>query len=215
MDKWVLQILVNKIGANLLALYEYQQTVDKIIPVFILEKMDFVNLVELKKYFEGQSFIVLTRSDLENGADIFALKFIRMKKYAKLFAWTNILHSVQVKKSDLRYNLEIEIRNKLIQLREWYLSFEGGKVFLQYILPMMEVIGEWVLAMTNVFVPEDIPVLEKWKWMIEEIDKLYSCDWSIFVDLFLWKEYSDSQIPEIMSKINSYMVLLCDKIDKW
>ncbi len=198
-----------------MALYEYQQTVDKSLPIFIMEKMDFVNLVDVKKYFEGQSFIMLTRSDLENWADIFALKFTHMKKYSKLFAGTNVLYSVQVKKSDLRYNLEMEIRNKLIQLREWYLSFEGWKSFLQYILPIMEVIWEAALAMQDAFVPEDVPVLEKWKWMITKVSKLYSCSGEIFFDLYSGKEYSDEQIPEVMLKVNSYMVILCDKIDKW
>jgi hypothetical protein len=67
---------------------------------------------------------------------------LHIKNHSELFYGNDILSNFTTNLSDLRSSLELEIRNKRIQLREEYLSQKHGRDFLKHILPGMKILRE-------------------------------------------------------------------------
>jgi len=66
-----------------------------------------------------------------------------MINHSSLILGTDILKSITIKKADLLKTVELELRTKMVQLREDYLS-GSFDVFVKNILSFMEVIREGV-----------------------------------------------------------------------
>lgn len=185
--------------SNLVAIYEYGM-----IPIFILKNSNFIKLEVSKKYLERESFIILDKDDIINGADIFALKFLHMQHHAKRIIWTPIFEKIKLKKEDVRFTLEADLRNKLIQLRESYLSTPKKKKFIESILPAMEPIREGAIVLKNKKLPETLQEKQ------ELVDKLYDCNWKVF-----YYDQTDNKTAENIQGINSYLQILCNKINNF
>jgi len=71
------------------------------------------------------------------------LRFLHMINHSSLILGTDILKSITIKKADLLKTVELELRTKMVQLREDYLS-GSFDVFVKNILSFMEVIREGV-----------------------------------------------------------------------
>jgi len=196
-------------GDDLIALYEYEQVIGEKIPVFVITKMDFVKMTGLKKQFEWEAFIILTEDDIENGVDTFALKFLHMKEHCKLIDGKNIFDGMMIDKSYLRHALETEIRNKLIQLREGYLSFEWNKKFLNLVLPVMGIIWEWVLFL------HDKKIFAEPRKNQELVDVVCACNGACFQYIYDIKNPNREQVPQIVEKINEYLIVLRDYVDSY
>ena len=67
---------------------------------------------------------------------------MHIKNHSELFYGNDILSQININSSDLRSGLELEIRNKRVQLREGYLSQRKGKNFLRHLLPGMQILRE-------------------------------------------------------------------------
>ncbi|PJA48802.1 MAG: hypothetical protein CO170_01585 [candidate division SR1 bacterium CG_4_9_14_3_um_filter_40_9] len=177
-----------KLGKYLFALYQYQ-TSHGLIPIFVLDTVDFHALSKVKKDFEKEKCIVLSKDDVLNGHDVFPLRFLHMINHSSLILGTDILKSITIKKADLLKTVELELRTKMVQLREDYLS-GSFDVFVKNILSFMEVIREGV----------------------EYIDPSLKSDGKIFSDLY--DEKAKKQDPlHVVSHINLYLDDLCAKID--
>lgn len=138
----LLDKLQSLLGDDLLAFYSYEQIDGLFVPVIVVEYMDFIKFAELKKDLQSKQFIILTQNDIQHGADTFALKYLHMMKHSDLLHGTDVFLDLMLESNDLRASLELEIRSKMIQLRESYLSFEGNKTFLGLIGPVLEMIWE-------------------------------------------------------------------------
>jgi|GEM_PF-1390135 len=130
------------LGDHLLALYQYQSTHGE-IPVFVLDSVDFHKLAHVKDVFAKERCIILSQDDVLNGHDVFPLRFLHMINHSSLILGADILKSISIKKADLLRTIELELRTKIVQLREDYLagSFDS---FVEHILAFMEVIREGV-----------------------------------------------------------------------
>jgi len=128
------------LGKHLSSLYQYQ-TAYGLIPIFVLDTVDFTVLSKVKKYFVKEKCIILSKDDVVNGHDVFPLKFLHMINHSTLILGTDILKTITIKKADLLKTIELELRAKMVQLREDYLS-GSFDAFLQNILSFMDVIRE-------------------------------------------------------------------------
>jgi hypothetical protein len=88
------------------------------LPVFVLSRVDFVFLDSIRGFFVDKEFIILTEDDISRGDDVFCLKLMHIKNHSSLFHGKDVLSGLHIKNSDLRLMLELEIRNKSVQLRE-------------------------------------------------------------------------------------------------
>ncbi|USN56997.1 MAG: hypothetical protein H6766_00545 [Candidatus Peribacteria bacterium] len=63
--------------------------------------------------------IILTRDDLKQGADVFALTFVHMKEYCTLLKGKDRLANLDIKKKHVRHHIETLARQMLIDTREY------------------------------------------------------------------------------------------------
>ena len=127
-----------------MSVYSYDIHAHSTIPVFVLSQIDFEVLDSMKKDFEGKDFIILSTDDVTNWNDIFPLKFLHMQNHSKLEEWKDILKDLKIDKQHLRLNIESELRNKRVQLRESYLSFEWRKKFLAQVVSVLDVLWDGI-----------------------------------------------------------------------
>lgn len=120
---------------------------------------------------------MLTRDDVMQGQDVFAFKFLHMLKHAELLVGEDILLSVHIDKKHLRAGVEFELRSKLIQLREAYLS-SGSKDFLHQIFPVMIPLWEALLVLVDheMATDEDLTL----EALIEAASRVCACKVDVF-----------------------------------
>lgn len=104
--------------------------------------------------------------------------------------------------------MELEIRNKRIQLREGYLSQDKGRDFLQDLLPGMEVIREGALYLKH-------PGLKNPKDM-KELLSLFDVAWSCNSQMFYYlidDATEERKIPSFIQDVHTYLSEICTKIN--
>jgi hypothetical protein len=198
-----LQKIIDALGEDMVTVYVYDTKQGK-IPVFVVQKADFKLFEQHKSLFKGEKFIMLTENDIKNWHDVFSLRFLHMRNHSDLFFGKDILGNLSLQKSDLLKTLELELRTKMIQLREDYLS-KSPQQFVDEILYFMHVIWEWVLYLKDI---EKIKESE----LISTVDMHLKCDWKIFAHLYHTKVVSKDLLHTVQH-INVYLQDLCDKID--
>lgn len=191
----------------LLSIYLYQ-THQKKIPVFVVKEVNFVFLNSIRSFFVHEHFIILTEDDIKEGKDVFCLKLLHIKNHSDLFYGKDVLQWTTYKLSDLRLSLELEIRNKIVQLREGYLSQNKGRDFLQDLLPGMQIIREGGLRLKH---PElKIPV--DTKELLSLFDVAWSCNSQNFYYL-IDDAMEERKIPSFIQDVHHYLSEICVKIN--
>lgn len=130
------------LGDNLVALYQYKETKKTVIPVIIVRSLDFAMLEKKKNIFENKQFILFTQNDILEGADVFPLKFLHIRTHSVCIHGIDILKSLVLEKKNMRMDLERELRQKCIQLRESYFSAKNKKKFADSVLDVLAIIHE-------------------------------------------------------------------------
>jgi len=204
-----LQNIVNVLKDWLLSIYLYQ-TAHKNIPVFIVKEVNFVFLNSIRSFFAHEHFIILTEDDIYEGKDVFCLKLLHIKNHSEIFYGKNILWTFGIESSDLRSSLELEIRNKSIQLREGYLSQDKGKDFLQDLLLGMQIIWEWALWLKH----PDIKLPHDLKAMVSLFDVAWSCNSQNFYYL-IDDAMEERKIPLFIQEVHHYLSELCVKVNNY
>jgi len=105
---------------GVLAVYAYNLP-QWIIPLVIVsKKVDRKNLQSA--YGWSNWCIVLTKKDIKEGKDVFALRFLHMKAHANLLFWKDLLKKIHIKNEPARLALESMLRVTLIDMREYMLQ---------------------------------------------------------------------------------------------
>lgn len=202
-----LQSIVKILKDWLLSIYLYQKGGVE-IPVFVLTDIDFVFLDSIRDFFVDKKFIVLTEDDIYRGDDAFCLKLLHIKNHSTLFHGKDLLSGVIIQNSDLRLMLELEIRNKSVQLREGYLSQNKWRYFLKDLLLGMEIVWEWALWLKH----SDLQTAKNTKELISLFDIAWSCNSSEFYYL-IDDKIEEDKIPQFIQYVHTYLLDLCTKIN--
>ncbi len=204
-----LQEVVRILKDWLMSIYIYERGW-KQIPVFVVSKLDFVFLDSIRHFFVREQFIILTEDDIYEGSDVFCLKLLHIKNHAQLFYGKDILWKQTYILSDLRSSLELDIRNKLVQLREEYLSQEKGKYFLHNLLVGMQIIWEGSLLLKN----PDLVIPENMKELLSLFDVAWSCNSQKFYYL-IDDQMEERQVPVFIQDVHTYLLEICTKINNF
>jgi hypothetical protein len=202
-----LQNIVGVLKDWLVSIYLYHKGKDA-LPVFIIKDVDFVFLNSLRSFFVREQFIMLTEDDIKEGSDVFCLKLLHIKSHSTLFYGKDVLWKLNIQLSDLRSTLELEIRNKIIQLREGYLSQDKGRYFLHELLSGMDFIWEWVLWLKH----PDLKIPDDRKAMLSLFDVAWSCNSQIFYYL-IDDVMEDRKVPSFIQNVHHYLVEVCTKVN--
>ena len=202
-----LQGIIGILKDWLVSIYLYQKGTEK-IPVFVLDEINFVFLDSIRSFFVDERFIFLTQDDIYEWNDVFCLKLLHIKNHAELFYGKDIIWTISFTLSDIRSSLELEIRNKRIQLREEYLSQHNWRDFLYNVLPGMQILREWALFLKS----PDMIVSKDMKELISLFDVAWSCNSQIFYYL-IEDKIEKHRIPSLIHDIHTYLSQLCVKIN--
>lgn len=204
-----LQKIISTLKDWLISIYLYQKGTEE-IPVFIVKEVNFVFLDSIRSFFVREKFIILTQDDINEGSDVFCLKLLHIKNHSELFHGTDILWPIKFFIPHLRSALELEIRNKHIQLREEYLSQDSGKTFLRHILPGMQILREWALYLKY----PDIALPKDSKELLSLFDVAWSCNSQHFYYL-IDDKVEEHKIPWLIQNVHHYLSEMCTKINNF
>ncbi len=94
--------------------------------LFVVNKLDFNDLEQIKDIVNKNKTNVVplffTKEELENASDVFPLEFLDIKQpHELLYGEEDIVNQIKFDKTNVRKQVEFELRSKLIHLRENYI----------------------------------------------------------------------------------------------
>ncbi|MDY6790098.1 MAG: hypothetical protein SWH54_02400 [Thermodesulfobacteriota bacterium] len=104
--------------------------------IIVLNRMDLKFLEDFaplgKKFGKKQvaSPLIMTPDYISTSLDVFPVEFLTIKLLHHTVFGQDILQDIEINHSDLRHQCESELKVKLIELRQGYLSSLGSKKFL-------------------------------------------------------------------------------------
>lgn len=210
MQESKLQKIKVVLGDNLSSVLRYFRYKSK-LTVLILKKIDYMLLDKVRKEFCGENFILFTEDDILNGADVFPLQFLHIRNNHILLEGRDYFKKMQIEKKHLKLKLEFELRNKLIYLREQYLTAKKSQDFLSNIFPTLTVFFEGL----NFLKDQENEGIEV---DLLNIEKSYGLDLQVLKDLKKAEEsgfnLSQEKISELIQGVNDVLLTLISKIDK-
>jgi hypothetical protein len=119
-NKYIKNKCVNSSSENLFSLYQYPKYKEATLVIIIDENIetafDFVQ--NTKENLKKIPFICLSRKEVLESADVFALQFFDIKQIATLISGSDIFKEIIIERSELKRKVEFEVRNKNIYLRQ-------------------------------------------------------------------------------------------------
>lgn len=115
MFKKLTQIVEN--GSAYKALYAYDITYEKTIPVIIVESYK-QHIVDELQVISQPWWIILTEDDINHGHDVYSIILHHICCRGELIVWDDVLWWLVMTKDEMRPHLEAHIRRMLIDLRE-------------------------------------------------------------------------------------------------
>jgi hypothetical protein len=112
---------------------DYDAKTSDINSVVVLHQMDLTFLEFLaplgKKYGKKRiaAPLIMTPAYIDNSLDVFPIEFLNIKLLHHTVFGEDIFQHAAIKKSDLRYQCERELKVKLIGLRQGYISASGSQ----------------------------------------------------------------------------------------
>jgi predicted nucleotidyltransferase len=115
---------------------DYNDKSSDINSIFVLKEMDIKFLEILaplgKKYGKNRvaAPLIMTPGYIDSSRDVFPVEFLNFKLIHSTVFGEDILKDIEIKKKDLRYQCERELKTKLIWLGQGYLSSLGHRKLL-------------------------------------------------------------------------------------
>ncbi len=115
---------------------DFSLSTSDINSILVLNKMDLSFLEDFaplgKKFGKKQisSPLIMTPDYILSSLDVFPVEFLTIKLLHKTLFGEDIFNDLEINKSDLRYQCERELKVKLIEIRQGYLSSLGNRKFL-------------------------------------------------------------------------------------
>ncbi|NJP03792.1 hypothetical protein HC823_00745 [Candidatus Gracilibacteria bacterium] len=213
MEKEKLSALKKNLGRMCSHVLEYHRD-GQTIPLFILTKVDFKKLENIRSELRKKPFIFLTDEDLKNGSDVFPLDFLHMKAHTQvILGKENPFEKVRIKKADLRQKLEYELRNKQIYLREEYLRIRNPYKFLPFILPTFDVLLTGLVSLAGKKLSEDFnqngDKVSEWAGVnLDILKRLKKHE-----EEKTWKKIDKNEIPSMIQEVHNALLGLLAKVD--
>ena len=122
---------IHIIGSALIE--DFNAKTSDINSILVLKKFDLKFLEDFaplgKKFGKKQisSPLIMTPEYVSSSLDVFPIEFLTIKILHKTIFGDDVFNDLEIKKSDLRYQCERELKVKLIGIRQGYLSSSGNK----------------------------------------------------------------------------------------
>ena len=211
MKEHILDSVRTHLGDNILSLMAYQRYKQELL-IIVLKKADIPALTKIQKSLRKQPFIVFVEHDLNHGEDVFPLEYLHMKTHTKVIEGQDFFKSMKLKKTDVRTQLEYELRNKLIYLRQDFLLAPNPKKFVEQILP------QFVIFLEALFFLQDLSPTREFEPDIQTIEDIYDLDLTSFLWLLRVEQKQaklhKSEIPNMIGAVHDQLEELLHIINK-
>jgi len=198
-------------GDNLKSICRYRRY-DETLWIIVLGKSDLRASYMLRKIYRRHPFIVFLEHDLTGGEDVFPLEYLHMKTHTELIEGNDYFQDLVLQKKDLRTQLEYEIRNKLIYLRQECVQAKNPKQLLKKIIPQFVVFLE-----TLFFLQDEIPQ-RKIIQDIKKIETLYGISFKEVIKIVVEQEdgvrLSKSEIPDKIQLVHDELETLLHTVNQ-
>ncbi|HDH05476.1 MAG TPA: hypothetical protein ENH01_07170 [Nitrospirae bacterium] len=115
---------------------DYNEKISDVNSIFVLKKMDlkFLELIAPlgKKYGKHKvaAPLIMTPDYIKTSLDVFPIEFLNFRLIHSTVFGEDILENLEINRMDLRRQCERELKAKLIQLRQGYISSQGNSKIL-------------------------------------------------------------------------------------
>lgn len=210
MNEKTLKKLKSFFGDQILSIYRYDKH-GTYINVFVIKKADFLVFDKTRRLFQEERFILLLEDDVINGIDVFPLDFLHIKNHLEVIEGKDYFSKMKINKKDLRHKLEYELRNKLVYLREQYISAPERRKFLKVILPTFGVLLEGALFLKGIKISEDFI------GNIESAEETFVVNFTVFKKLHEHAQsntaFDKSEVTGIIQNINDSLRELMEAVN--
>lgn len=211
MNERILDSVRQRLGDNITALMTYERFNQQLL-IIVLSQADIPALTEIRKVLKKQPFIVFVEHDLDHGEDVFPLEYLHMQTHTTVIEGEDYFRGMKLKKSDIRTQLEYELRNKLIYLRQDFLLCPSQKKFLSKILP------QFVIFLEALFYLKDETPSRDLGPDIERIEELYGMSFTAFKWLLRIHQKESklhkSEIPDMIQSVHNQLEALLHVINQ-
>lgn len=102
-----------------------------VFPEFTTEKLKAIS--PIVKGFRGRNRIesfVMGLNDIETSTDVFPIRYLDIKKHHRILAGKPIFDEIEIDSSNIRYDLERQVRNISLRLRQMYMhsNYTAGEL---------------------------------------------------------------------------------------
>ena len=160
--------------------------------------------------------LFMTESYIASSLDSFPIEFMSMKQNHKLVYGEDILANIEIMNDDLRLECEVQLKGKLLHLREGFLASTGKKRLLQELLAIS------VPSFTSIF--EALLCLRKENLPSQKVDifnktaEVFELDKKIFESVFSVRTHSSDlsreELIDLTAKYITEIRKLASIIDK-
>ncbi|GBD96030.1 MAG TPA: hypothetical protein ENG83_15255 [Nitrospirae bacterium] len=115
---------------------DFNEKISDVNSIFVLKKMDlkFLELIAPlgKKYGKHKvaAPLIMTPDYIKTSLDVFPIEFLNFRLIHLTVFGEDILENLEINRMDLRHQCERELKAKLIQLRQGYISSQGNRKIL-------------------------------------------------------------------------------------
>lgn len=163
--------------------------------MIILNKMEASDLKliskDMKKWVSAKNPlpVIFDKTEWLSSFDVYAMEYADIKDSNKILYGEDLITSIEVKKSDLRFQCELEVKNLSMKLRNNFMMNCGSNRRLSQVLtPVVKsvsVIFRTILRLNSI----EVPVAQI--QVVEEVAKLTGIDKDLFLKLVDVKEGRD------------------------
>ncbi len=186
--------------------------------LFVVNKLDFNDLEQIKDLVNKNKTNVVplffTKEELENASDVFPLEFLDIKQpHEVLYGEEDIVNQIKFDKTNVRKQVEFELRSKLIHLRENYIWIKKSKelkVLLNSAIHSLMPLFYGLLFLKDVEAPTDLDGLFKL------VAEKYNVDVTILRNI---KNLKDSKVSDLglkryVEELMKFLSILGSIVDK-
>jgi len=140
--------LKEELGTNLVSviLYgsavrgEYVRARSDLNLMLVFKKLDLEHITKVRKLMRRKvrktlpQIVFWTEEELQNACDVFPLEFADIKEHHQRLVGKDLIGKRKIDKKHMRYQLEFELRSKLLNVRDSWLSLRRDKYALKMFL---------------------------------------------------------------------------------
>lgn len=145
----------------------------------VFDKLRFEHLQQLRTRLPGWHQLgaamplLLDRDSLQHGRDVFPIELQDIKEMHELLSGEDLFFALPIDRRNLRYQIELELRGKLLRLRALYAEVGGEPVRLQRLL--VDSVKSFLIVMRGLIRLRGPQAARSYPEVLAQFESLWAC----------------------------------------